>query len=391
MDAMGRLYFILGIWFALFSGFQSNTNVTFTEEDAKMSNSEIIQFKHVIIDPESPENPHIKAVGDINGDGIAEVVAASSNGGPIVWYEYPNWTKHVVAPSGKWSCYAKVVDMDGDGVQDILISEWYTYNRMEWYENPAPKGNPATDSWKLHIIGSPRAHDIDIADIDGDGKMEIVTRRQGQEGNKIFIWKRNADGSWINRAIDCPAGEGLAIGNLRNDGKLDVIIGGRWYETPDDVLNDPWKEHVFADWHQDAVVKTTDMNRDGRSDIILTRSEGPYRISWFETPNDPIGGQWTEHVIDDSIDFAHSLAICDMDNDGELDVVTAEMHQSSRKRVMVYFNRGNALKWERQVLATTGSHNICVADVTGDGNPDIVGANWSGNYQPIEIWLNPGR
>jgi hypothetical protein len=58
---------------------------------------------------------------------------------------------------------------------------------------------------------------------------------------------------------------------------------------------------------------------------------------------------------------------------------------------MVYFNRGNALKWERQVLATTGSHNICVADVTADGNADIVGANWSGDYQPLEMWLNPGR
>ena len=145
------------------------------------------------------------------------------------------------------------------------------------------------------------------------------------------------------------------------------------------------------DWHRDAVVKMADMNKDGRLDVVLTRSEGPYRISWFEIPEDPGKDEWVEHVIDDSIDFAHSLVVYDMDGDGDLDVVTAEMHQSSRKRVIVYFNEGSAVKWRREVLATTGSHNLCVADVDGDGNPDVVGANWSGDYQPVEMWRNLGK
>ena len=356
-----------------------------------MSTVEVVRFKHIVIDAEGPRNPHIKAVGDINGDGIAEVVVASSNGGPLVWYEYPGWIKHVIAPSGGWSCYAQVVDMDGDGDRDVLISDWYTHNRMEWYENPKPSGNPATDPWKRHIIGSPRAHDIEVGDIDGDGHIEIVTRSQGKEGNEIIIWKRSADNSWVKRAIDCPTGEGLALGDIDNDGKLEVTIGGRWYKASGDVLHDPWKENIFADWHPDAVVKLADMNNDGRPDVVLTRSEGPYRISWFEVPLDPRGDVWKEHTIDGSIDFAHSLAICDMDNDGNLDVVTAEMHQSSRKRVIVYFNQGNAVEWKRQVIATTGSHNLCVADIDGDGNPDIIGANWSGDYQPVEMWRNLGK
>ena len=67
------------------------------------------------------------------------------------------------------------------------------------------------------------------------------------------------------------------------------------------------------------------------------------------------------------------------------------MHQSEQKRVILYLNRENAIKWERQVISTTGSHNLCVADVDGDGKPDIVGANWSGNYQPVEIWKNMGK
>lgn len=352
-----------------------------------MSDCREIQFEHVIIDAQSPENPHIKAAGDINGDGVAEIVVASSNGGPLVWYERPGWIKHVIAPSGKWSCFAQVVDMNGDGYQDILISEWYGLNRMEWYENPLPEGD-LTAPWKRHIIESPRAHDIVVGDIDGDGNMEIVTRDQGNKGDKIIILKRDGGDSWISRAIECPTGEGLALADVDADGKLEIIIGGRWYKASGNIMSDPWTERVFADWHEDAVVKMADMNKNGHLDVVLTRSEGPYRLSWFETPSDPINDEWVEHLIGDDVDFAHSLVVCDMTGDGNLDVITAEMHQSSRKRVIVYFNAGDAMKWSRQIVADTGSHNICVTDVDGDGRPDIVGANWSGDYQPVEIWKN---
>ena len=126
-------------------------------------------------------------------------------------------------------------------------------------------------------------------------------------------------------------------------------------------------------------------------------TEGHYRLSWFEAPSDPkrgwvghwAGGRdsgWIAHVVDDSVDFAHSLVIRDMANDGHPDIVTAEMHQSPRKRVMLYRNGGNALNWRRQVRANTGSHNLCVADIGSDGKLDLIGANWSGDYQPVEMW-----
>ena len=341
-----------------------------------------MQFKHIIIDPEAPYNPHIKIAGDINNDGFADIVIASSNNGPLVWYEYPNWTKHVIHPSGTWSTDAKLVDMDGDGDLDILISDWYTHKRIEWFENPLPSGNPATDLWKHHVIGSPRAHDIQTADIDGDGVIEIVTRGQGNEGSIISIWKQ-INSSWEKTAINCPEGEGLAIGDIDGDGKSDIIIGGLWFKTPKDIFHDEWKAYHFAEWSPDATVRTADMNKDGRVDIILARSEGHYRLSWFENA---VNGKLIEHVIDNDVDFVHSLVISDVNNDGELDIVIAEMHQSPRKRVMVYFNDGNSDKWTKEIVATTGSHNLCVADFGNIGTLMLVGANWSGDYQPIEIW-----
>ena len=136
-----------------------------------------------------------------------------------------------------------------------------------------------------------------------------------------------------------------------------------------------------------AVVKLADMNKNGRLDIILSRSESHYRLSWFEAPEDPTRG-WIEHVINDSVDYVHGLVVCDMNNDDELDVVAAEMHQSPQKRVMIYLNRGGAVKWECQVIADSGSHNICVADIGNTGYLDIIGANWKGEYQPVEMWMH---
>ncbi len=66
-----------------------------------MNTNKIIEFNHVIIDGEGPEDPHIKAVGDINGNGLTDVITASSKGGPLVWYEAPNWVKHEIALSGQ--------------------------------------------------------------------------------------------------------------------------------------------------------------------------------------------------------------------------------------------------------------------------------------------------
>jgi hypothetical protein len=73
-----------------------------------------------------------------------------------------------------------------------------------------------------------------------------------------------------------------------------------------------------------------------------------------------------------------------------LDVVTAEMEPSPRKRVGVYWNLGCSLTWRLQVAGTDGSHNIRVADFNGDGYPDLAGAN-HGNHgvpTPVEILLS---
>ena len=84
-----------------------------------------------------------------------------------------------------------------------------------------------------------------------------------------------------------------------------------------------------------------------------------------------------------------------MNLDGELDVVTAVMHASgyhpdkpSRRRVSVYYNAGDGLDWKMQVVATTGPHNLRIADIDADGDLDIIGVNWIAPNNPVELWRN---
>ena len=103
-----------------------------------------------------------------------------------------------------------------------------------------------------------------------------------------------------------------------------------------------------------------------------------------------------EHLVDTAVSYAHTFKTGDMDNDGTPDIITAEMHQSpAPRRVSIYYNiRGNGLEWNKQIVATTGSHNIRVGDIGDDGDLDIIGANWSNaaeNGAPIEMWENRRR
>jgi hypothetical protein len=180
------------------------------------------------------------------------------------------------------------------------------------------------------------------------------------------------------------------------------VIGGRWYEHPGDALQGEWVEHAYIPdarfelgWTRgDIVVKAGDLTGDGQPEIVLSPAEGSGRLSWFEAASRTMSGDWIEHVIDPGTDHAHGLGLADIDGDGTLDIVVAKMHQASAPQaVSVYLNQGGGEWWHRQVVASTGSHNIVLVDVGRTGRIDIYGANWnnrSSTRGAIELWLNEG-
>ena len=73
--------------------------------------AEDLPFEHVVIDANNPENPHCKTLGDIDGDGYIDAIAASSVNEGIFWYEYPEWTKHNILASGRLTTDMQVADI----------------------------------------------------------------------------------------------------------------------------------------------------------------------------------------------------------------------------------------------------------------------------------------
>lgn len=371
------------------------------------------RFRRIVIDSAGPVDPWGKSVGDINGDGLPDLIVGGYSGfspqrlslfkrglrklhiwrptepmwGELIWYENPTWRKQLISDKHKFSTEHEVADIDKDGRADVVS---ITSSELIWFRNP---------DWAPFVIDKRNLHDIELADVDGDNDLDIVARNQSRfnhnDGNQLHFYRQNSPSQWEHFEMDAPHGEGLRIADINRDGKIDVILNNYWYENPGTLTRDiPWPKRAYSttwEW-LDVFIDAADINGDERLDIVLSPAESQgerYRISWFEAPFG-IESEWQERIIDQNVETVHHfVAARDMDNDGYADIVTAEMHQGEDPdEISVYWNRSEGQRWEKEVIAMTGSHSMRVADVDNDGDIDLFGANWSGDHQAVELWEN---
>lgn len=359
-----------------------------------------ISFEHTVVDT---AYGGIRRVGDINGDGYPDIVHGYwYDGAPLSWYEYGEggtWENHVI----RKDYYPQtdnfdLGDLDGDGDLDVVIAKTDSA-RIVWYKNPGPAGDPGTDPWEEGLIGihsDPTENyikDIKVADFDGDGLMDVVSRAHVT----VSVFRQLPGGRWekvLYREIH--PHEGMDVGDLDDDGDPDIVLNGFWLETPDEDLHGTWSEHSInekwfsqtGDWTaNNCKVYVKDMNGDDRVDVLLSHSErADYPVAWYGADN-PSQGPWTEHVID-TVDFCHTLKAADMDNDGDIDVVVGEMEKSGDPdQVLVYRNQGNGTSWKKEIVTNHSIYSGVLADIGSDGDLDIV-ANRNWNEAPLEIWEN---
>lgn len=353
---------------------------------ARSSSLPDVPFERVVIDAANVEGRKymgdVKGLGDLDGDGAPDIVFG---GNELAWYAAPAWTKSVIAvPDEEFSTDMQLADIDGDGDLDVVAPDG-SKGKISWFENPRPGGDMRS-LWKRHLIGYQQdwAHDLEVGDIDGDGRLDVVTRKTA-----TIVWLQKARDAFTAVTVETalPKGEGTALADINGDGRLDIVQNGYWLEGPADPARDPWRKHFIArGWPAQLSVAAANINGDAAPDVVMAPAESAGRLCWYEAPRDPAGAPWKEHVIDPSVQFVHGLRVGDFNNDGRADVAIAEMHQSKQRRVMVYLRDGSA--WKPQVLAATGSHNIRAGDVDADGDLDIIGANWGGPHHPLELWRN---
>ena len=184
------------------------------------------------------------AIGDINGDGKPDV--AASDGNNAIWLENngstSNWTMRTVGPAdhggdnGGFTDKVAIADIDGDGKNDVLLSEEIfsapaanTY----WYKNP---GGAATSGWIRSIVASQETtNSMSVADMDGDGDIDVITGEH--RGSKtVSIWENKSNGSqWTEHQVDSgkESHGGTKVIDLDNDGDLDIVSIA--YDAPQDL------------------------------------------------------------------------------------------------------------------------------------------------------------
>ncbi|MEN8164546.1 MAG: VCBS repeat-containing protein, partial [Acidobacteriota bacterium] len=170
--------------------------------------------------------------------------------------------------------------------------------------------------------------------------------------------------------------------------------GISWSAVPGQValssepLETPIK-HLIAGGHDGAYgLYATDFEGDGDIDVIGTTDRSQELIIWFNSGDNPPA--WTEHVVDDAFRGGTSVHPVDMDGDGDLDLVAAA--QTPGNNIKWWRNEGgDPLTWTRFTIEVRlpVACNLFVADIDGDGDPDVASTSWSGAY--IAWWRNDGE
>jgi hypothetical protein len=295
------------------------------------------------------------AVGDLDGDGRPDLVAAtpsskapsinetSDSGGVSILLQDPavpgafgasRWVS-----TGGAAEMAAIGELAGDERPDLVVADAVVANRRALLL----EGDPASPSGlkvavPLSTAPGSGSSDVALADVDGDGRLDIVLAA----GNGVAVLYRDPVGGGFGPARVLPAGrsvQGIAVSDLDGDGRTDIVAvdagnapaGGTGGSTVTVFLQQSdagfaASATAVADGARRVVV--SDLNGDGRSDIavlsIVYQSQTrPSQVTVLLQSATQAGrfGPATAYAGTFSSSF---LAAGDVDGDGLTDMVLAE-------------------------------------------------------------------
>ncbi len=262
----------------------------------------------------------------------------------VAWLENPRragatWALHVIDRELNGIHGLVAADVLGDGHPGLIatsINGPAFPNSVAWLSLVNPKATVRRVVTKAGADGRP--HYLDFADVNHDGRGDVLL---GDSGAGTFTWwERGADDSsgWTKHLIAQEKGAtNIKAADLNRDGRLDVVgacghgKGVFWFEGPN------WTKHVIdADLATPHALAVGDFDGDGDLDVAVA-SYTTHIVRWYENDG---RGNFTPHDIDTgNKQEAYDLKATDIDGDGRTDLILAGRES---KNAVVYFNRAPA-------------------------------------------------
>lgn len=294
-----------------------------------------------------------------------------------------------------------VVDLDGDGLLDILVSDLGVLSAQDTQHGAVVwlRARPTGEfDASILVDGLGRVADTQTADFDGDGDLDLVVAVHGHSSTGNVLYCENHTTDYASPEFEPFVVESrtgaihVPIIDLNSDGHPDFIAAlGQQHELILGFVNNGRgrfeQKEIYAAPHPrwgTTGIQLVDMDRDGDTDILCSHGDS------FETPAIPRpyhGFGWIENEGDDAFAYhrlaylpgAHSAKAGDLDGDGDLDVVAGSFmpkytrHESQPFESLVWMEQTSRGQYDRYALETSHVNHpsLDLGDYDGDGDLDV--------------------
>jgi FG-GAP-like repeat len=366
--------------------FADNSNVTDPGGNALTQPGTVLAFQTAATFSTGAASRGI-AEGDVNGDGIPDLVTLNTAVGSVSvllgngngTFQAPVAYSVGTAPTG-----IAIAKLTGDGFSDIIVSNYGDDDVGVLLGN----GDGTFQAMKTSPAGAGPIK-LAVGDVNGDTIPDVVVPNFAS--NSVSVLLGNGDGTF-QAPVSYAAGAspyGVTIADLNGDGKPDIVATNFGAASVSVLLGNgdgtfqaQTTYTVFPDnpSEPDAVV-AADVNGDGKLDLIVNDYKYGYESVLLGNGNGTFQNDNYFYASGSKID---AVAVTDINGDGKLDLITAN---SGSNTLSILLGNGNGTFGGALTFAVgAGPDSLAVADFNGDGLPDVVDTNSGGGT--VSVLLN---